>query len=111
MYGKPHRYDAVLFLNGDNQCTGIMDSIFAHSHTEVFISKRFLLLCLLDQIDPVLDQIDPEVSNSSLVNIYKHLRFKYSVSRSGYVRSVMVDERKLIRPVILAVDLYWLKRS
>lgn len=49
------------------------------------------------------------MGNTAVVHIYKHERYKYSVSGSGHINLVLVDKSKLIQPVIVVADLYWLK--
>lgn len=58
-----------------------------------------------------LNQVDPHVGSTAVVTIHGKQRHKYLVSASGYIRTVLVYDKKLIHSVMLFVDPYWLNYS
>lgn len=101
-YGKSNRHSAVLFMNGESPTKGIIKYIFGHSNRKALYS-----LVLIN----VLDQMEPEAGDCAVVNAYDILIFQYSISQSGYMRTVRVDNVKQIRAMIMGVDHYLLKYS
>lgn len=52
MCGKSDSHVELCFRNGDTQCTGIIECIFAHYHHRAPGYNKIILVRLSDQIDP-----------------------------------------------------------
>lgn len=102
--GKHNRHDAVEFTTANGTSIGIIESIFTHRSTDFPASTRLVLT-------RVLDQMDPEDGNCTVVLRYGHLRYQYSVSQLGFVNTVLVHSSDLLQPIMVVIDPYWLKQN
>lgn len=104
VYGTRHRHDAVAYRCGHETNIGIVEAVFAHYHPSIPANNRMVLL-------RKLDQIDPGPTNSIVVTQFGNLRYKYCVSTTGYINTVLVHASCLIQPVTLVIDPYGLKQT
>lgn len=100
VYGKSNRHDPARLMDGDSPTTEIIEYIFGN-----FNQNAPYTLVLFD----VFHHVDTDAGNCALVTVYSNLGFQYYISQPGYIRTVLVVNSKIIRPVILVVDPYWLK--
>lgn len=104
IYGKSDTHDAITFRRDSVTMVGIVKAIFAHYLSTIPSNYRLVFIRLLDQVDP-------DAENASVANQFGNIRYKYAISSSGFINTVLFNASCLIEPVSFDVEPYWLKQT
>lgn len=104
VYGKRNRRDGIAFLHDGTLRYGLAQCVFAPVQSRMSRNARLILILLLDQIDPDQD-------NSTVVTKFGHSRFQFSRSEAGHINVALIQATNLLSPEMFVLDPYWLKRN
>lgn len=104
MYGNSDRHDNVLFKYGDHTEVCDIQAVFAHYNSSFSAKFRLALIRLMDEIDTY-------IVNTSVTHAFSHRRFKYAVSSTSFIRTVLVHASTFLQPVMFVVDPYCLQQN
>lgn len=79
---------------------GILESIFVH-----YADVKYQNFVLIRR----LELTDKDAGNTSVFHNFGIYRYRYCVSRAGFILMILVTASDLLRPILLAVDPYWLR--
>lgn len=103
VYSNHHRHESVEFAKNDSSCIGFVEGILDLSSPGYVFNSKMLLI-------PLLDSAQPDDDNRNVVLMYCHQRYKYSLSSTGFVHCVAVQTEALLRPTVIIIDPYWIKK-
>lgn len=104
VYGKRDRHDSVLFKYGAHTKLGQIQAVFGHYNSSFRAKCRLVLIRLMYQIDP-------DIGNTAVVHAFGHRRFKYALSSTWFICTVLVHASTLLQLVMLVVHSYWFKQN
>lgn len=104
VYGKRNRRDGIVFMLHGTRRYGLVHCVFAPVQCRMPRSARLIFALLLDQIDP--DQ-----GNTTVVQKFGHERFKFNRSSSGHITVVAIQASNLLGPAMFVLDPYWLRQE
>lgn len=97
VYGRFNRHDGVVIHHGGEEKMGLIEALFGNYDLLFSTDLRLALIW-------VLNRVDPDKVNCSIVNVFGHKRLRYVLYDGGHNCSVLVDSRDWIGPLMVVID-------